>query len=100
MDEMGMQTSEQRDLERQIRRTVVPALVAVILGRLARWGLDIPADALTGIVESVIFSAYYIAVSLVERHVPWAGMFLGAVGRPTYPDQRVSEDRGENDADF
>jgi hypothetical protein len=96
---MDTSTTEKRDLEHQIRRTLVPAIVAVLLGRLARAGLDIPADALAGIVEAVIFGIYYVGLSLVERYVPWAGMFLGAIGKPTYPDPVASEDRGEDDAD-
>lgn len=97
---METSTTERRDLEHQIRRTLVPAIVAVLLGRLARAGLEIPADALTGIVEAVIFGAYYIAVSLIERYVPWAGILLGAIGKPTYPDPSAMNDVGEHDADF
>jgi hypothetical protein len=97
---METSTTERRDLEHQIRRTLVPAVVAVLLGRLARVGLEIPADALAGIVEAVIFGIYYVAVSLIERYVPWAGILLGAIGKPTYPDESRMEDRGEHDADF
>lgn len=97
---METSTTEGKDLESQIRRTLVPAIVAVLLGRLARAGLEIPPEALTGIVEAVIFGIYYIAVSVIERYVPFAGILIGGIGRPTYPNPSAMDDVGENDADF
>lgn len=86
-------------LDRQIRRTLVPAIVAVIIGAGARAGLNLPADALVGILEAIIFGVYYTAIALVERKVPAAGILLGAIGRPIYPGADDDIDEGEHDAD-
>ena len=91
-------TTGNEDFDRQIRRTLVPAIVAVLLARAARYGLDIPADALTGILEAVVFGAYYLTVAVVERYVPAAGVLLGAIGRPAYPGKvDLTVDDGEAD---
>lgn len=83
----------------QIRRTLVPAIVAVVIAAGARAGLDLPADALVGILEAVIFGAYYTAIALLERKVPMAGILIGAIGRPSYPGPDLTIDEGEDDAD-
>lgn len=92
-------TAEIDRTEKQIRRTLVPVVAGTVLAQFARWGLDIPADVMTGIVEAVVIGVYYVALALAERYVPWVGILLGGIGRPSYPDGLDTQDRGEADAD-
>lgn len=90
-------TTGNDSLDRQIRRTLVPMVVAVLLAKGARAGLALPADALTGILEAIIFGVYYTTIALVERYVPWAGILIGAIGRPEYPSAGLTVDDHEDD---
>jgi hypothetical protein len=94
---MDRPTTGNEDFDRQIRRTLVPAIVAVIIARAARYGLALPADALTGILEAIIFGFYYLTVATVERYVPAAGILIGAIGRPSYVTPGVTFDIQEDD---
>ena len=90
-------TGEQDRLDRQLRRTLVPMVAGAVLAQFARWGLDIPADVLTGALEAVFMALYYVAFATMERHAPWAGVLIGAIGRPSYPDPRDDLDVFEED---
>lgn len=92
-------TDETVSTEKQIRRTLVPVVAGTLLAQLARAGLDIPAEVLTGIVEAVVIGLYYVAIAVIEKYVPWAGILIGGVGGPVYPEGRSSQDRGESDED-
>jgi len=88
-------TTGNDNIDLQIRRTLVPAVVAVILAKGARAGLNLPAEALVGILEAVIFGFYYTAIALLERKVPKAGILIGAIGRPVYvavPDLAIDDE--------
>ena len=63
-----------------IVRTVVPLIVAVVLGQAARIGLDLEEGAVTSIVTAVIGAAYYGLARLIEEHYPPAGRVLLALG--------------------
>lgn len=69
-------------------RTVVPAVVALLLGWAARVGFDLPTGTVTLIVTAVILGAYYWLVRLIERRWPAVGRLLLALGltdkQPTY----------------
>ena len=99
MTDTATTTTGNDHLDRQIRRTLVPAIVAVIIAAGARAGLALPSDALVGILEAVIFGVYYTVIAAVERKVPAAGILLGAIGRPSYPGVALDIDSGEHDAD-
>ena len=81
---MSRPTTDLRDYELSVRRTVVPAVVGIVLAQAARANLDLPADHVTGLIEAVFVTVYYSAVRLLERYVPEAGVFLGAFIQPRY----------------
>lgn len=68
-----------------IVRTVVPAVVALLLGWAAKVGLDIDSDLLAGFLTSVILGAYYAVARYLETFVSakW-GWLLGKIGAPLY----------------
>ncbi|TDB86267.1 hypothetical protein E1264_18400 [Actinomadura sp. KC216] len=63
-----------------IIRTVVPMVVALILGQAARIGLNLDEGAVTSIVTAVIGAAYYGLARLIEEHYPAAGRVLLSLG--------------------
>jgi hypothetical protein len=77
-------TTDLKDYELSVRRTVVPAVVGIVLAAAARANLDLPADHVTGLIEAVFIAVYYSTVRMVERYVPEAGVFLGAFIQPRY----------------
>ena len=76
--------SDLRDYELSVRRTVVPAVVGIILAQAAKANLTLPGEHVVGLVEAVFVTAYYGLVRAVERYVPEAGLFLGALVQPRY----------------
>jgi len=81
---MPAPTTDLRDYELSVRRTVVPAVVGIVLAQAARANLVLPAEHVVGLVEAVFVAGYYSLVRLVERYVPEAGVFLGAFVQPRY----------------
>ncbi len=81
---MPRPTTDLKDYELSVRRTVVPAVVGIVLAGAARANLDLPAEHVTGLVEAVFITGYYSLVRMVERYVPEAGVFLGAFIQPRY----------------
>jgi hypothetical protein len=81
-------TTDLKDYELSVRRTVVPAVVGIVLAGAARANLDLPAEHVTGLIEAVFIAAYYSTVRMVERYVPEAGVFLGAFIQPRYQDDQ------------
>lgn len=70
-------------------RTVVPAVVGVLLGQAARVGLDLPSGAVTEIVTVVLIGAYWGVARWLELNVHGSfGRVLLALGltkqTPTY----------------
>jgi len=74
----------QSDLLYSIRRTFVPLIVGFLLAQAARVGFDIPAEDLTGVVESLVTGVYYAVVRVAETYWPPIGVLLGATRQPTY----------------
>lgn len=66
-----------RDLLASIVRTVVPALVGLLLGLAAKAGLDIDSGVVTTVVDGVCVGGYYSLVRLLERRWPRFGWLLG-----------------------
>ena len=81
---MSRQTTDLRDYELSVRRTVVPAVAGILLAQAARANLTLPAEHVVGLVEAVFITVYYSAVRAVERYIPEAGVFLGAFIQPRY----------------
>lgn len=75
-------------------RTVVPLMVAVILGQAARVGLRLPEGAVTEIITVVLGTVYYAVARWLERRWPAVGRWLLAAGltskQPVY-DRPVSK---------
>jgi hypothetical protein len=83
---MSGPTTDLRDYELSVRRTVVPAVVGIVLAQAARANLTLPAEHVAGLVEAVFITGYYSLVRMVERYVPEAGVLLGAFIQPRYTD--------------
>ncbi|MER6891986.1 hypothetical protein [Streptomyces halstedii] len=72
-----------------IVRTVVPLVVALVLGQAARIGLSLDEGAVTSIITAVIGAGYYAAARGLEETYPAAGRILLSFGlargtSPTY----------------
>ena len=75
-------------MRESIIRTVVPLVVAVILGQAARVGLRLPEGAVAEIVTVVLGGVYYAVGRWLERRWPAVGRWLLAAGltgkQPSY----------------
>ncbi len=71
-----------------IARTVIPLVVAVLLGQAARIGLDLDEGAVTSIVTAVAGTLYYAGARWLEQRFPAVGGVLLSLGlarrTPTY----------------
>jgi hypothetical protein len=85
---MNRPTTDLRDYELSVRRTVVPAVVGIVLAQAARANLTLPAEHVVGLVEAVFITGYYAIVRMVERYIPEAGVLLGAFVQPRYKDEQ------------
>ncbi|WP_433329495.1 hypothetical protein [Spirillospora sp. CA-294931] len=70
-------------------RTVVPLIVAVLIGQAARVGLDLDEGAVTSIVTTVVGALYYAGARWIEERWPAVGRWLLSAGlatgtNPTY----------------
>lgn len=63
-----------------IIRTVVPLVVALVLGWAAKVSLNLDGDAVTSIVTAVIGTLYYAIARLVEKAWPALGSVLLSLG--------------------
>jgi hypothetical protein len=85
---MSRPTTDLKDYELSLRRTIVPVIVGLVLAQAARANLTLPAEHVQGVVEAVFIMGYYALVRAVERYVPEAGVLLGAFIQPRYTDDR------------
>lgn len=70
-----------------IVRTVVPAVVGLIVAAFARANVDIPPGLLDEAIAGIVTTAYYAVVRLAETHLgPAYGWLLGVAKRPTYTE--------------
>ena len=81
---MSRPTTDLKDYELSLRRTIVPVIVGLVLAQAARANLVLPAEHVQGFVEAVFIMAYYALVRAVERYIPEAGVLLGAFIQPRY----------------
>ena len=81
---MPRPTTDLRDYELSLRRTIVPVLVGIVLAQAARTNMTLPAEHVQGVVEAVFIMGYYALVRALERYVPEAGVLLGAFIQPRY----------------
>ena len=81
---MSRPTTDLKDYELSLRRTIVPVIVGLVLAQAARANLTLPAEHVQGVVEAVFITGYYALVRAVERYIPEAGVLLGAFIQPRY----------------
>ena len=81
---MSRPTTDLKDYELSLRRTVVPVIVGLVLAQAARANMTLPAEHVQGVVEAVFIMGYYALVRAVERYIPEAGVLLGAFIQPRY----------------
>ena len=65
-------------------RTNVAAWIPTVAAWLASFGIDLPVEASTLAVGSLLISGFYTLVRLLEAKWPAAGVLLGWKGAPTY----------------
>ena len=65
-------------------RTIIPALVGLIIVQLANLGVDIDSGALTVVIDGAVIGLYYVAVRFLENWKPFFGVLLGVPKAPTY----------------
>ena len=65
-------------------RTIVPALVGLIIAGLANVGIDIDQPALEAFLTSLIIGAWYALARWLEANVSWLKWINGYVKAPTY----------------
>ena len=65
-------------------RTVVPAVVGLLLAAAAKANIDIDGAALNGVVDALVIGVYYVAVRQLEQRWPRFGVLLGIPKQPTY----------------
>ncbi|GLZ08730.1 hypothetical protein Acsp03_61960 [Actinomadura sp. NBRC 104412] len=63
-----------------IIRTVVPLVVALVLGQAARIGLDLDEGAVTSILTALVGAAYYALARWLAETWPAAGRVLPSAG--------------------
>lgn len=81
-----------------IVRTVVPLVVALVLGQAARIGLDLDEGAVTSIATAIIGFAYYGIARMLETEFPAVGRVLLSAGltrgtNPTYSRAATAGER-------
>ncbi|WP_314250894.1 hypothetical protein [Streptomyces sp. DSM 40907] len=70
-------------------RTGVPAAVGWLVALALKVGLELPADAVTGVLTPAVIFAYYGLFRLAEEHVsPRFGWLLGYARPPKYDPPR------------
>jgi len=71
-------------------RTLAAAWIPTLAAWLASYGVELPVEASTLAVTSLIISGYYTIVRALEARWPWFGALLLVRQQPTYPaDQRL-----------
>lgn len=75
-------------------RTNVAAWIPTLAAWLAGFGIDLPVDAGTLAVGSLLISAFYTLVRLLEAKWPAFGVLLGWKGAPTYGAAAVPRSAG------
>ncbi|MEU3559651.1 hypothetical protein [Kitasatospora sp. NPDC006786] len=67
-------------------RTGVPALVGWLVAAAARYGLDLDATALAGVLVPLVSFIYYAVFRAAEHYLsPRWGWLLGYAKPPAYP---------------
>ena len=82
-----------QDLGPAVMRTVVPLVVSLVAGLLARAGLEFDdslRQSVVSLVSLVVGAGYYVIVRELERRWPRAGWLLGSPRAPYYEPKGAS----------
>ncbi|MEU3566881.1 hypothetical protein AB0E96_00400 [Kitasatospora sp. NPDC036755] len=72
-------------------RTGVPALVGWLVAAAARYGLDLDATALAGVLVPLVSFVYYAVFRAAEHYLsPRWGWLLGYAKPPAYPEGKTA----------
>ncbi len=74
-------------------RTYVPIVVGALISWLITLGVEVSAEAQTGLVVAltgIVTAAYYTIVRALEKKVPWLGVLLGSAKQPEYTKEVTS----------
>lgn len=82
-----------------LKRTVAQAAAAWVVTQGARYGVELPGDAISDAVFALMFVGYYAGYRLAEQRFPHVLKFLGAASQPVYEPSDAMDDRGEHDED-
>ena len=63
---MSRPTTDLKDYELSLRRTIVPVIVGLVLAQAARANMTLPAEHVQGVVEAVFIMGYYALVRAVN----------------------------------
>lgn len=88
-----------------VQRTIAQAAAAWIVTQGARYGVELPGDALTDAVFALTFALFYAIYRAVEVRFPEIARILGTVRLPDYlpdtgkhagvpADEQLDEDGG------
>ncbi|MGW4469653.1 hypothetical protein ACWENQ_08270 [Nonomuraea sp. NPDC004354] len=75
-------------------RTNVAAWIPTIAAWLAGFGIELPVEASTLAVGSLLVSGYYTLARLLESRWPGAGVLLGWKAAPSYSAPSASRTAG------
>jgi len=65
-------------------RTLAAAWIPTLAAWLASFGVELPVEAATLAVTSLVISAYYTLVRVLEARWPWVGALLLVKRQPSY----------------
>jgi hypothetical protein len=82
-----------------VKRTLAQTAAAWVVAQAARFGVDLPGDAISDLVFALLFGLYYVVYRSLEQHFPEALKFLGAATQPVYEPADLMNDTGEHDGD-
>lgn len=74
-------------------RTYVPIGVGAFIAWLVTLGIEVSAEAQTGLVVALtglVTAIYYTVARALEKKVPWLGVLLGSAKQPEYPKEVAS----------
>jgi hypothetical protein len=81
-----------QDLGPAVVRTVVPLVVSLVAGLLARAGLEVDdslRQSIVSLVSLLVGAGYYVIVRELERRWAGAGWLLGSPRAPYYEPRRT-----------
>lgn len=83
-----------------VKRTLAQTATAWAVAQAARFGIELPGDAISDLIFAAIFSLYYVGYRFLEQRYPNVLKFLGSTTQPNYENLfDTIDDREHDDAD-